>query len=82
MDNGINTRIFELKNYTNIDSMKYSELERKLLKAGCQLVRSGRNHPLWFSPITGMTFATGNHKSEEVKTGTLKAISKLSGVKL
>jgi len=62
--------------------MKYSELERKLLKAGCQLERSGGNHPIWNPPITGMTFPTGNHKNEEVKTGTLKAISKLSGVKL
>jgi len=62
--------------------MKYSELERKLSKAGCQLVRSGGNHPIWFSPITGMTFPTGNHKNEEVKTGTLKSISKLSGVKI
>ena len=62
--------------------MKYSELEQKLSKAGCHLVEVGGNHPIWFSPITGMTFPTGNHKNEEVKTGTLKAISKLSGVQL
>jgi hypothetical protein len=45
-------------------------------------VKSGGNHPIWFSPITGKTFPTGNHKNEEVKTGTLKSISKLSGVKI
>jgi predicted RNA binding protein YcfA (HicA-like mRNA interferase family) len=62
--------------------MKYSELERKLSKAGCQLVKSGGNHPIWFSSITGKTFPTGNHKNEKVKTGTLKSISKLSGVNI
>jgi len=29
-----------------------------------------------------MTFPTGNHKSEEVKRGTLKSNSKLSGINL
>jgi len=57
--------------------MKYSELERKLSKAGCQLVKSGGNHPIWFSPITGKTFPTGNPENEEVKTGTLKLIKQL-----
>ena len=62
--------------------MKYSEVERKLKKAGCYWVRGGANHPIWLSPITGITFQLSNHRSEEVKSGTLKSICKDSGVKL
>lgn len=39
-------------------------------------------HPLWYSPITGKEFVLSNHRSEEVKKGTLKDISKDSGVRL
>lgn len=53
--------------------MKYSELERRLLKFGCYSIEVQQcGHPLWFSPITGKTFMTSNHKSREVATGTLK----------
>ncbi|MDR3189236.1 MAG: type II toxin-antitoxin system HicA family toxin [Prevotellaceae bacterium] len=61
--------------------MKYSEVERKLKKHGCYHVGGG-DHPVWFSPITEMEFYLSNHQSEEVKFGTLKKISKASGVKL
>jgi predicted RNA binding protein YcfA (HicA-like mRNA interferase family) len=62
--------------------MKYSELERKLKKEGCRLCENGSKHPLWISDKTGETFLMSYHKNEEVRTGTLKEISKLSGVKL
>lgn len=62
--------------------MKYSELEKKLKAAGCYLVRDGGRHPIWFSPITEKEFPLGHHKNEEVKTGTLKSISKLAGIKI
>lgn len=62
--------------------MKYSEVERKLVKAGCYYLKDGKKHPIWFSPITGKEFQTSHHKSEEVKFGTLKSISRDSGVKL
>ena len=62
--------------------MKYSELEKKLKKAGCYEVRQGGRHPIWFSPITGKEFETSYHKSQEVKFGTLKSIIKDSGVKI
>lgn len=32
--------------------MKYSEIERKLKKAGCIWVKDGKKHPIWYSPIT------------------------------
>lgn len=62
--------------------MKYSEIERKLKKAGCYWIKDGKKHPWWFSPITGKEFQTSHHKSEEAKYGTQKQISKESGVKL
>lgn len=62
--------------------MKYSEVERKLTKAGCYYLRDGKKHPIWYSPITGKEFDLSHHKSEEVKFGTLKSISRDSGVKL
>lgn len=62
--------------------MKYSEVEKKISKVGCRYVRDGKKHPIWFSPITGKEFQLSHHRSEEVKFGTLKSISKDSGVKL
>ena len=64
----------------NGQTMKYSELEKILKKAGCYLV--GNNaHPVWYSPITNQRFQTGHHKSEEVKKGTLERILKQAGIK-
>jgi mRNA interferase HicA len=60
--------------------MKYSEVERKVKKHGCYQVRDGKKHPIWYSPITGKEFQLSNHRSEEVKSGTLKSIIKDSGV--
>ena len=68
-------------NQANIGIMKYSEIERKLTKQGCYYVKDGKKHPIWFSPITGREFQLSHHKSEEAKFGTLKSISKESGVK-
>lgn len=62
--------------------MKYNELHRKLKKAGCYPTgRTVCGHPEWYSPLTGLYFPTSHHQSEEVKFGTLKSISKASGVK-
>ncbi|MFV0564944.1 MAG: type II toxin-antitoxin system HicA family toxin [Flavobacteriaceae bacterium] len=61
--------------------MKYSEIKRKLKKGGCHLYREGRNHELWFSPTTGITFPLSRHNKEEAATKTLKSIEKQSGIK-
>jgi len=61
--------------------MKYSELEKKLKKLGCNWYEDGSRHPIWVSP-TGKKFAMSYHRSEEVATGTLKSILKTAGVKL
>lgn len=62
--------------------MKYSELERMLLRYGCFPTGNQKSgHPLWFSPITGRTFMTSNHKSQEVARGTLNKIVRDAGLK-
>jgi predicted RNA binding protein YcfA (HicA-like mRNA interferase family) len=61
--------------------MKYSEVERKLKNAGCYWVKNGARHPEWYSPITNNYFRTSYHKNEETTIGTLKSISKISGIK-
>jgi len=62
--------------------MKYNELERKVKKIGCyDTGRQRRGHPLWYSPVTKKEFEMSNHGSEEVATGTLKAILKAAGLK-
>ncbi len=62
--------------------MKYSELEKKLKKNGCYDTGDQMNgHPVWYSPITKNKFKMSNHKSKEVKKGTLKNILKSAGLK-
>lgn len=62
--------------------MKYSELHKKLKKAGCYPTgKQLAGHPEWINPVTGITFPTSNHLSEEVKSGTLKNILKAAGLK-
>ncbi len=61
--------------------MKYSELHKMLRRAGCYPTgRQQSGHPLWFSPLTGKTFRTSNHLSQEVASGTLKAIKQAAGI--
>jgi len=45
--------------------MKYSEVERKLKKAGCYQDGEMGGHPLWYSPLTGKLFKMSHHKSQE-----------------
>lgn len=64
--------------------MKYSELHRLLKGIGCYKI-SGKQiagHPAWFSPLTGKTFPTSHHESEDVKRGTLRNILRDSGLKI
>ncbi len=61
--------------------MKYSELERKLKKAGCYYTgESLFGHPKWYSPNTKKYFAMSHHHSDEVKTKTLKKILEDAGL--
>lgn len=60
--------------------MKYTELEKKLRKAGCYQVGNSA-HPIWYSPITGKEFNTGHHGAHEVNPKTLHKILKAAGLK-
>lgn len=59
--------------------MKYTELEKKLRKAGCYQIGNG-DHPIWYSPITEQRFATGHHDTHEVNPKTLNKILKAPGL--
>ncbi len=61
--------------------MTYGELKRLLKKNGCTLIRSGSNHEIWYSPITGLQFPVGRHTKEDVPKGTLQSIRKSAGLK-
>ena len=61
--------------------MKYSELKKILKQNGCYKVDEGANHEIWFSPITSQPFPVGRHNSQDVPTGTYKAILKQAGIK-
>lgn len=56
--------------------MKYSELKRRLRKAGCFLLQQGGRHEVWCNQANGHTTLIGRHDTEEVKTKTLQTIMK------
>lgn len=60
--------------------MKYSELEKLLRSAGCYPDHEGRNHRVWYSPVTGEYFPVGYHKTQDVPRGTLKSIIRAAGL--
>lgn len=57
--------------------MKYSELYRKLKKAGCFLLRHGGRHDIWSNPANGKSAVVPRHGTGEVPQGTLKSIKNL-----
>lgn len=61
--------------------MKYSELEKLLKQAGCKVDHEGKRHTMWYSPITGQLFPVGRHRTEDVKSGTLRSILTAAGLK-
>lgn len=61
--------------------MKISELIKLLKQAGCYKTRSGANHDIWFSPITGKQFQLPRHGAKEVKAGLVHGIFKDAGLK-
>lgn len=59
--------------------MKTQELLKILKKSGCYLLRHGKKHDIWYSPITGNEFPVPRHKVE-IPNGTLKSITKDAGI--
>ena len=61
--------------------MTYAELKRLLKKNGCRFDHQGKQHEIWYSPMTGQQFPVGRHNSQEVFSGTYKAIMRQAGIK-
>lgn len=60
--------------------MKTGELLKKFSANGIVLARHGKNHDMYYSPITGKTFPVPRHATE-IKTKTLQSIMKDAGLK-
>ena len=60
--------------------MKSTDLIKALSAAGCELKRQGKgSHQIWYSPITGKTFAVP-HPKGSLPIGTVKSIKKSAGI--
>lgn len=64
-----------------IFDMKTSEFLKKAAKAGCYFVKNGKEHDVWYSPITEKYFRVSRHQSQELKAGTLNSMMKDAGLK-
>lgn len=60
--------------------MKTSELLKILKAHGIVFAKHGRNHDLYYSPVTGKLFPVPRHKGD-VKQGTCDSILKQAGIK-
>jgi mRNA interferase HicA len=60
--------------------MRYSELEKLLIKKGCLVYREGSGHTIWINKETGKKFPISRHKTQEVPKGTLKSIMRDAGL--
>lgn len=60
--------------------MKTSEFLRQAKKIGCYFVEHGKEHDLWFSPVTGKYFRVPRHPSQEIAKGTLRSMQKDAGL--
>lgn len=68
--------IFKMKG----GEMKRAELVKQLSQGKSRKIREGTNHEIWYSEITGKTFAVPRHK-KEIATGTANNILKDAGLK-
>jgi predicted RNA binding protein YcfA (HicA-like mRNA interferase family) len=64
-----------------VGEVKTSELIKLLKKASCYRIRSGGNHDIWYSPVTGRSFVVPRHGAKEIKTGTAESTMKDAGLK-
>lgn len=59
--------------------MKTSEVIKLLKKHGCYILRHGKRHDIWYSPITGKEFPVDRHQSQDMAKGTYNGIRKDAG---
>ena len=60
--------------------MKIAKFCAELSAKGCVIFRHGSRHDVWFSPITGNTFAIPRHGSRELSKGLEIQARKTLGV--
>ena len=60
--------------------MKINELKRLLKLHGCRESKPGKEHDVWFSPITNAKIRLPRHQASEIPKGTLNAILKQAGI--
>lgn len=61
--------------------MKYTELKKKLTKAGYRLERHGKgSHQIWKHKGTGKRIVFPDHGSKEIPKGTVARIMKDAGI--
>ena len=61
--------------------MRVNELKHLLRDYGCYELQSGKEHDVWFSPITEAKIRVPRHQAKEVPNGTLNSILKQAGIK-
>ena len=61
--------------------MKVNELERLLASYGCYELSPGKEHDVWYSPISEARIRIPRHQSREVPAGTLYNILKQAGIR-
>jgi predicted RNA binding protein YcfA (HicA-like mRNA interferase family) len=61
--------------------MKYSELTRKLIRAGCEFTRYGAgSHEIWRNPATGKQVPIPYHRSKDIGPGLVSRILRELGI--
>lgn len=60
--------------------MRVNELKKLLKSHGCYEIQPGKEHDVWFSPITQAKIRVPRHQSKEVPNGTLSSIMKQAGI--
>ncbi len=60
--------------------MRVSELKQLLKSKGCYELHPGKEHDVWFSPITNAKIRVPRHQSKEIPKGTLNSILKQAGI--
>jgi predicted RNA binding protein YcfA (HicA-like mRNA interferase family) len=59
--------------------MKLSELLKLLKNMGCYIIRHGKKHDIWISPLTGRRFTVPRHSGKEIPAGTADSILEAAG---
>lgn len=61
--------------------MRVSEFRKAVAKIGCQKVREGGNHEIWYSPITGEYFRLSRDRNKDLTPEAESKLRKLAGLK-